>query len=85
MTPEEVTALVKEYDDLVKKIEISQRAVQYSKNTGISMEIKIKEKGMQPVFPINFNVELGQALYQAHLEELQNQLKEIKRRIAKWT
>ena len=88
MKPGEVRVLIDKYEALLKVHEVMKNAVKRSKED-VKMILTIREKmgGDQGCahFPLEFNLELGQALYQAKLDEYKTEMEEIKRRIEHWT
>jgi hypothetical protein len=86
MKPNDVRDLIDKYEKLFLKHDDMIRAVKYSQESDTKMTLMIgKKQGTNRQFPLEFNLELGQALYQAKFDELKNELEEMKRRIAKWT
>ena len=88
MNPGQVRVLIDKYEALLRVHEVTTNAVKRSKED-VKMILTIRDKkggdAAMIHFPLEFNLELGQALYQAKLDEHKNELEEIKRRIAKWT
>jgi len=86
MKPGEVRVLIDKYETLAKKRDQSLEAVKLSKESDVKMVLTIgMKKGSNKYFPLEFNLELGQALYQAKLDQNMEELEEIKRRIDLWT
>ncbi|MCK5610671.1 hypothetical protein KAR91_52850 [Candidatus Pacearchaeota archaeon] len=87
MRPGQVRVLIDKYEVLLKVIDRMEKAVERSKEPNVQMMIKIMEKDRDGIdqFPIEFNLELGQALYQAKLDKCRNELEEMKKIMGKWS
>ena len=88
MKPGQVKVLIDKYDVLLKVHDITMNAVNRSKeDVKMILTIRGKKGGDAGAshFPLEFNLELGQALYQAQLDEYKTEMEEIKRRMNKWT
>lgn len=88
MRPSKVKESLEEYEAMVKKIQTMQSAVKRSLATTTVMVLTVRQAdgqdGGMNHFPITFNKELGQALYQASLEELQANLDTLILRMKQW-
>jgi len=85
MEPNEVRDMVTKYEVLVEEIRKMKTAVERSLRSDARINLRILiDQQVTGEYPIEFNLELGQALYQAKLDELKSELEEIKRRIDLW-
>ena len=86
MNPGQVRVLIDKYEVLLKEAEKIERAVKKSKESKARIMLRILSETEQTGdFPLEFNLELGQALYQAKLDQHMEELREIKKRMGIWS